>query len=153
LNNNLRSSKVIRYLILVVQVGGLAALVLGVHTMMSVFSGSMPENKDVEIIFEDPVRIPYGLKPRNDGYLEADFSMSISVLTMDGMELASDSEQVSIQPHTQETLELELTMPLAEAHQYLQSGANISWVISVKVTTLYGLISFSDTITTSGGLQ
>jgi hypothetical protein len=141
------------YLILVVQVGSLVALVLGIHTMMTVFSGSIPENQNVEIIFEDPVRIPYDLKPRNDGYLEAQFSVSVRVLTVDGVELASDYALVTIQPHSQENLGLELTMPLSDASQYLHNGSNVSWVISVKVSTLFGLISFSDEIATSGGLQ
>lgn len=151
--DNLRPSKIVGYLILVVQVGSLAALVLGMHTMMSVFSGSIPENQNVEIIFEDPVRIPYDLKPKNDGYLEAEFSVSVSILTIDGIELASDSASVTLLPHTQGNLGLELTMPLSEASQYLQSGSDVSWVISVKVSTLFGLINFSDEIATHGGLQ
>jgi hypothetical protein len=148
----LRRSRIIGILIIIIQVGGLAAFALGVHTLSTVFSASMAENKSVEIKFTDPVVIPYVLTPKNNGYLEAKVRVSITLISGDGKQLATDTAQATIPPHSQKTISLELNMPLSDAQKYLKTGSVVSWVVVFEMSTLFDLINFSDTVTTSGGL-
>jgi len=57
---------------------------------------------------------------------------------------------VTIPPGEQVPLDLELTIPLSTAQMYLGEGSNAEWVLELGITTLYDLVSFSNTITMSG---
>jgi hypothetical protein len=50
-------------------------------------------------------------------------------------------------------IDLELSIPLSIAQQYLQERADVDWVTEVEITTLFDLIRFTNTITMSGGGQ
>ncbi|MCW4051089.1 MAG: hypothetical protein NWE89_15300 [Candidatus Bathyarchaeota archaeon] len=150
----MKSSKLIGLLIIVVQLAGVVALGLGMYTMISVFSTAIPQGEnEIVIQYCDPVIIPFSITPSNPGYLDAELSISMSLIVDGDNEIASDSVIVTIPPQSQVPVNLELSLSQALAEEYLQEGADVDWVIDLQITTLYDLISFSNTITMSGGGQ
>ncbi len=131
--------------------GGFIAFALGMYSMITVFSTALPQGGgEMELEMTDPVIIPIHLTPTNQGYLGAQLSVSISLIG-DGEVLASNSKQIEVPPGTQVPFDLELSLPLSTAEQYLQEGADVVWVTDIDVSSLFDLISFSNTITMPGG--
>jgi hypothetical protein len=147
----LKASKALDIFTTVVQLGGFIAFALGMYSMMTVFSTALPQGgEEMELEMTDPVVIPLHLAPANQGYLGTRLSVSIS-LVGDGEVLASSSKQVEVPPRSQVPVDLELSLPLSTAERYLQEGADVEWVTGIEVSSLYDLISFSNTITMPGG--
>jgi len=150
----LKASKIIGLLITVVQLAGTVAMVLGLYTMVSVFSTVIPQGEGgIELQIGDPVIIPFSITPSNPGYLDAKLSVSISLVVDGDEEIASNAAELTIPERSQIPVDLELSLSQATAAEYLMEGADVAWVIDMHVTTLYDLISFSNTMTMSGGAQ
>ncbi len=148
----MKSSKVLGGLISVVQLASMVVFVLTMQTILGVFATSLPNGEtEIEPQLGDPVVIPFPLNPSNNGYLDATLTVSVSLMVDGGQEIASDSETVNIPPGSSVPVELELSLSQAEAIECLQEGAEVEWLVDFKVTTLYDLISFSNTMTMSGG--
>jgi len=140
-------------IISVVQLGSAVALMLGMHTMLGVFSTALDGGEQgIEIQFTDPVTIPFTLTPVNNGFLEATMEVSMR-MEVDGVEIASDSEVVRIPPGSVVPVELLLSIPQEEAQEYFQEDADLQWSTDISVSTLYDLISFSNHMVIEGGLQ
>ena len=149
----LKFSKIIGLIIAAVQLVSAAALIVGMHTMLGVFASALPgQDQGIEIQFTDPVVIPFTLTPTNEGYLEATIEVSLSMV-VDGEEVASDSAVVAVPPGSMVPVELELTLPLDEAQDYLVEGVDLQWKTEINITTLYDLISFSNKLVIEGGGQ
>jgi hypothetical protein len=147
----LKASKALDIVVTVAQLGGFIAFALGMYSMITVFSTALPQGGgEMELEMTDPVIIPIHLTPTNQGYLGAQLSVSISLIG-DGEVLASNSKQIEVPPGTQVPFDLELSLPLSTAEQYLQEGADVEWVTDIEVSSLFDLISFSNTITMPGG--
>jgi|APSaa5957512622_1039677.scaffolds.fasta_scaffold00279_20 hypothetical protein len=150
----MKASKIIGLLITIVQLTGTVAMVLGMYTMVSVFSTAIPQGEgEIDIQIGDPVVIPFSITPSNPGYLAAELSVSISLVVDGDEEIVSDSAELVIPAMSQVPVDLELSLSQALAEEYLVEGADVAWVIDMRVTTLYDLISFSNTLTMSGGAQ
>ena len=134
------------------QLGSAVALMIGMHTMLGVFSTALGGgDQGIEIQFTDPVTIPFTITPVNNGFLEATMEVSMS-MEVDGVEIASDSEIVLIPPGSVVPVELLLSLPLEEAQEYLQEDTNLQWSTDISVSTLYDLISFSNYMVIEGGM-
>jgi hypothetical protein len=150
----LKASKIIGLLITIVQLAGTVAMVLGMYTMVSVFSTAIPQGEGaIDIQMGDPVVIPFSITPSNPGYLDAKLTVSLSLVVDGVQEIASDSAELVIPAQSQVPVDLELSLSQAIAEEYLVDGADVDWIIDMQVTTLYDLISFSNTMTMSGGGQ
>ncbi len=149
----MKVSKIIGLVIGVVQLVSAVALILGMHTMLGVFATALPGGEQgVEIQFTDPVVIPFELTPSNNGYLEAVMDVSVSLI-VDGNEVASDSASVVVPPGNVVPVELELSLSLEDANEYFQEGVDLQWKTEISVSTLYDLISFSNTMDIEGGME
>ncbi len=148
----MKTSKIIGLIISVVQLGSAVALMLGMHTMLGVFSTALGGEQGIEIQFTDPVTIPFTLTPVNNGFLEATMEVSMR-MEVDGVEIASDSEVVRIPPGGVVPVELLLSIPLEEAQEYFQEDTDLQWSTDISVSTLYDLISFSNHMVIEGGIQ
>jgi len=147
----LKASKALGLIIAVVQLVGTAAFALGVHTMIGVSGSAFPQGEqEIQPQPGDPVVIPLTLHPRNEGFLEAKLTVSLSLVVDGDNFLATDSATVTLPPGSTQAVELELSIPLAQFQQHMGSS-DVSWVADVQVTTLFGLISFSNTMTVTGG--
>jgi len=121
--------------------------------MLGVFATALPGGEQgVEIQFTDPVVIPFELTPSNNGYLEAVMDVSVSLI-VDGNEVASDSASVVVPPGNVVPVELELSLSLEDANEYFQEGVDLQWKTEISVSTLYDLISFSNTMDIEGGME
>ena len=150
----MKASKIIGLLITIVQLTGTVAMVLGMYTMVSVFSTALPQGEGaIELEGADPVIIPFSVNPSNPGYLDAELSLSMSLVVEGDQVVASDSVELIIPAQSQVPVDLELSLSQETAMEYLMEGADVEWVIDMQVTTLYDLISFSNTMTMSGGGQ
>ena len=149
----MKGSKVLGLIISVLQLGSAVALMIGMHTMLGVFSTALGGgDQGIEIQFTDPVTIPFTLTPVNNGFLEATMEVSM-IMEVDGMEIASDSEVVLIPPGGVVQVELLLSIPLEEAQEYFQEESDLQWSTDIRVSTLYDLISFSNHMVIEGGMQ
>jgi len=147
----LKASKFLGLVIAAVQLVGVAALALGVHTMIGVSGSAFSQGgQEIQPQMGDPVVIPLTLHPRNDGFLEARLTVSLSLVVDGDNILATDSATVTLPSGGSEPVELELSVPASQFQQYLGSS-DASWVADIQVTTLFDLISFSNTITVTGG--
>ncbi len=150
----MKASKIIGLIITIVQLTGTVAMVLGMYTMVSVFSTAIPQGDGaIDIQIGDPVIIPFSITPSNPGYLDAKLTISLSLVVDGDQEIASDSAELVIPAQSRVPVDLELSLSQATAEEYLAEGADVEWVIDMQVTTLYDLISFSNTMTMSGGSQ
>ena len=148
----MKYSKVLGLLIAVIQIVSAIALILGMQSMLGVFSTALPsEEQEIEIQKTDPVVIPFNLTPRNNGYLEATMDVSVSMI-VNGTEVANDSRSVIIPAGSFTPVDLELTMPLGDAQDYFERS-DLQFKTDIKVTSLYNLISFSNHMVIEGGAQ
>lgn len=150
----MKTSKIIGLLITIIQLTGTVAMVLGMYTMVSVFSTSIPQGDgEIDIQMGDPIIIPFSIAPSNPGYLDAKLIISLSLVVDGDQEISSDFAELVIPAQSRIPVDLELSLSKAIAEEYLVKGVDVEWVIDMKVTTLYDLISFSNTMTMSGSAQ
>ena len=150
--NVLKASKTLGIVIALAQLVGVAAFVLGMHTMIGVLSTALPTGQqEIRLRMGDPVVIPFNLNPRNEGFLEATLTVSLSLVADGGQVLATDSATVTIPPGGTAPVNLELRMPMSQFQQQMEDPEPLSWVADVRVTSLFDLISFSNTMTVAGG--
>lgn len=150
--NILKASKTLGVVIAVVQLVGVLAFVLGMHTMIGVFGTAFPQGQtEIRPQMGDPVVIPFTLNPRNEGFLEATLTVSLSLVADGGQVLATDSATVTIPAGGTMPVDLELRIPMSQFQQHMNDPELISWVADIKVTSLFDLISFSNTMTVAGG--
>jgi len=149
----LKTSKIIGLLILVVQLVSVVGLIVGMHAVLGVFATALPSGEQgIDIQLSDPVIIPFSLSPTNNGLIEVSMQVRVGML-VNGDEVAYDSATVTILPGSTVPVDLELSIPQADAQDYFQSATNLKWQTDITVTTLYNLISFSDHMTIEGGVQ
>ena len=151
----MKSSKILGIGIMIIQLVSVIGFTAGFHTIFEVYSTAIPggAGEGTEIEMTDPVVIPYTISPRNYGYLEAKLTVTLSLVAEGEEVIATESMEVTIPPGRQVPLGLELTMPLSTAQEYLGEGSNAEWVLGLRITTLYDLVSFSNIITMSVGAQ
>ncbi len=151
MRRGLKASKTLGIIIALVQLVGVVGFILGIHTMVGVFGSVLPSDRqEIRPEMGDPVVIPLTLNPRNDGYLDATLTFSLSLVLEGGQVIASDSATVTVQAGSQVPIVLELRVPASQFQRYLDDPDQVSWVAHVRVTSLYDLISFSDTMTIGG---
>ncbi len=141
--------------IMIIQLVSIVGFTAGFHTIFEVYNTAIPGGAGggTEIEMIDPVIIPYNISPMNRGYLEARLTVTLSLVAEGEEVIATESMEVTIPPGEQVPLDLELTIPLSTAQMYLGEGSNAEWVLELGITTLYDLVSFSNTITMSGVVQ
>jgi hypothetical protein len=149
----LKFSKIIGLILAVTQLASATALILGMHTIIGVFSSAMPsDGQSIDIEYTDPVKIPIVLNPTNNGYLNAKMNISIKLI-VDNIEVASDLETLNVQPGSTTRIELLLTIPLSEAQKYFNTQSDIQFETDISVHTLFDLISFGNKMLIEGGAQ
>jgi hypothetical protein len=146
----MKASRIIGLIIAAIQIASAVALIVGMHTMLGVFTTALPKGEEeIEIQFSDPVVIPFTFSPINNGYLKATMYISFKLIA-DDTEIASDSALIEIPSGSVIPVELELTLPLSEAEMYLREGVDVVWETEISVFTLYDLISFSNKMIIEG---
>jgi len=150
----LKASRILGIGIMIIQLVSIVGFTAGFHTIYEVYNTAIPGGAGggTEIEMTDPVIIPYSISPMNRGYLEARLTVTLSLVEGEEV-IATESMEVTIPPGEQVLLDLELTIPLSTAQMYLGEGSNAEWVLELGITTLYDLVSFSNTITMSGVAQ
>lgn len=150
----MKASRILGIGIMIIQLVSIVGFTAGFHTIYEVYNTAIPGGAGggTEIEMTDPVVIPYRVSPRNHGYLEARLTVTLSLVEGEEV-IATESMEVTIPPGEQVPLDLELTIPLSTAQMYLGEGSNAEWVLELGITTLYDLVSFSNTITMSGVAQ
>lgn len=141
--------------IMIIQLVSGIGFTAGFHTIFEVYNTAIPGGvgEGTQIEMTDPVIIPYRISPKNNGYLEAELTVTLSLVAEGEEVIATESMEVTISPGEQVPLDLELTIPLSTAQEYLGEDSNAEWVLELGITTLYGLVSFSNIITMSGVAQ
>lgn len=150
----MKASRILGIGIMIIQLVSIVGFTAGFHTIYEVYNTAIPGGAGggTEIEMTDPVIIPYSISPMNRGYLEARLTVTLSLVEGEEV-IATESMEVTIPPGEQVLLDLELTIPLSTAQMYLGEGSNAEWVLELGITTLYDLVSFSNTITMSGVAQ
>lgn len=149
----MKFSKIIGALISVVQFASALGIVIGMHSMLGVFSTAMSGGEQsIEIQFTDPVIVPFNLAPRNGGLVDTVLEVRIAMI-VDGVEVTYDSALVSIPAGSSVPVDLELSVPLEDAEEYFQEGTELQWETDISVTSLFDLISFSNHMVMKAGAE
>ena len=148
----MKTSRTLSTIITVIQFVGVAVFLLGIHTMIGVFSTALPSDQQ-EILprMGDPVVIPFTFTPRNEGFLDADLMISISLVGEENQVLATDQATVTISAGSTKVVELELRVSADEFQQHMMDPDQVTLVTSIRIATFFDLIRFSNTMTTTGG--
>jgi hypothetical protein len=148
----MKASKTLGVIITVVQILSFVALVAGMHTIIGILNTTLPTGQQViQPEMGDPVVIPFTFHPRNEGFLEATLTISLSLMAGVDQILATDSAIVTIPPGSTTPVDLELSIPLNQYQNTMSELDLMSWMVDVKVTTLFNLISFRNAMTITGG--
>lgn len=148
----MKASKTLGVIITVVQIVSFFALVTGMHTIIGILNTTLPTGQQViQPQMGDPVVIPFTFHPRNEGFLEATLTVSLSLVAGVDQILATDSAIVTIPAGSITPVDLELRIPLNQYQDTMTDPDLVSWKVDVKVTTLFNLISFRNTMTITGG--
>lgn len=148
----MKASKTLGIIITVVQIASFVALVTGMHTIIVILNTTLPTGQQViQPQMGDPVVIPFTFHPRNEGFIEATLTVSLSLVAGVDQILATDSAIVTIPAGNIAPVDLELRIPLDQFQDTMSAPDLMSWKVDVKVTTLFNLISFRNTMTITGG--
>ncbi|MFH0850183.1 MAG: hypothetical protein V1924_04495 [Candidatus Bathyarchaeota archaeon] len=148
----MKASKTLGVIITVVQIVSFFALVTGMYTIIGILNTTLPTGQQViQPQMGDPVVIPFTFHPRNEGFLEATLTVSLSLVAGVDQILATDSAIVTIPAGSITPVDLELRIPLNQYQDTMTDPDLVSWKVDVKVTTLFNLISFRNTMTITGG--
>lgn len=148
----MKASKTLGVIITVVQIANFVALVTSVYTIIGILNTTLPTGQQViQPQMGDPVVIPFTFHPRNEGFLDATLTVSLSLVAGVDQILATDSAIVTISACNIAPVDLELRIPLDQYQNTMTDPDLISWKVDIKVTTLFNLISFRNTMTITGG--
>ena len=148
----MKASKTLGVIITLVQIVSFVALVTGIYTIIGILNTTLPTGQQViQPQVGDPVVIPFTFHPRNEGFLEATLTVSLSLVAGVDQILATDSAIVTIPAGRITPVDLELRIPLDQYQDTMSDPDLMSWKVDVKVTTLFNLISFRNTMTIPGG--
>ena len=149
----LKNSKIIGFLLGIIQLSTALTLIIGMHTLLGVFTTTLTgESNSIEFEFTDPVIIPLRFTPVNNGFLGATLDVGVGII-VGGVDVVSNSTIVFVAPRSMVTVDLELSIPLEDAREYFQEGTDLQVETYIKVATLNDLISFSNRVIIEGGLQ
>jgi hypothetical protein len=99
----------------------------------------------------DPVIIPLTFAPENNGFLEAELSVSLGIMSNSEI-IASDSERVILNPRSMKQINLELIISSSDAIRLFSEDSDITWITEIETSTLFGLFRLSDKIYVTGGI-
>ena len=156
----MKHSDALGVILTAVEVVTVVAFIMGVYTMLAVFSTTMStsSSQSFELEMSDPVVIPIKLTPKNAGFiladrtvgLESEMKATVKLLDEEKEVVAENSTIVTLPPGSNEEVWLELRIPLEDALIYLGEDANVSWETEIEVRTLFNMISFQNTMQMEG---
>ena len=156
----MKHSDALGVILTAVEVVTVVAFIMGVYTMLAVFSTTMSSSRSqsFELEMSDPVVIPIKLTPKNAGFiladrtvgLESEMKATVKLLDEEKEVVAENSTIVTLPPGSNEEVWLELRIPLEDALIYLGEDANVSWETEIEVRTLFNMISFQNTMQMEG---
>jgi hypothetical protein len=122
-----------------------------IYSFISIFSTVAPVNQEINIDTNEPVIIPLTFAPVNNGFLEADLSVSLDLM-LNSETIAADSGKVILPPRSMEQINLELSISPSDAIRCFSEDSDITWVTVIETSTLFGLFRISDEIYLVGGI-
>lgn len=125
----------------------LAGFALGMQSMFSVIQTGIPGG-DSQIMLDPTKPIVIPITPTNTGLLDASYFVSVEFL-LDGEAVGSDTLELTIPASSQIPTELRIVIPPSA----LEGGPDMDFqvVTRIKVSSLFDLISFDNTLTIQGG--
>lgn len=147
----LELQKLLRFTISFLEILSFVLLFGSIYSFASIFSTAIPVNQEIKIDTSDPVIIPLTFAPENNGLLEADLSLSLSLMSNSEI-IASDSERVILKPRSMKQINLELSIPSSDAISLFSEDSDITWITEIDTSTLFGLFRLSDEIYVTGGI-
>ena len=144
----MKASKVLGGLISIVSIVGVVAFALGIQSMFSVIQTGIPGG-DGQLMLDPTAPIVIPLLPTNTGLLDASLSVSVEFV-LDGETVASDEFSLTIPASSQIPTQLQLVIP-ETALLGATEDTEFQVVTKIKVTSLFDMISFDNTMTIQGG--
>ena len=156
----MKHSDALGVILTAVEVVSVVAFIMGVYTMLGVFSTTMSSSnsQSFELKMSDPVIIPIRLTPQNAGFvlaertvgLESEMKATVKLLDGENEVIAENSTVVILPPGSREEVWLELRIPLEDALVYLGEDSDVSWETEIEVKTLFNMISFQNKMQMEG---
>ncbi|MCJ7574729.1 hypothetical protein MUO93_10800 [Candidatus Bathyarchaeota archaeon] len=152
----LKSSKALGLLLLVIQVAGMLAFVVSVHTIFAVIRSAVPNGGQVIPVEIDEntgmAKLTFTMSPGNGGFIGASLSVQVGIVAPDGQYLAMNSTKLYLDPGSRKNIEMTLKVPVERFNEYA-AGGGTSLEVQTGVRTLQDLVGFSTTIRAKGGGQ
>jgi hypothetical protein len=152
----LKSSKALGILLLVIQVAGMLAFVVSVHTIFAVMRSVMPNGGQVIPVEIDEntgmAKLTFTMSPGNGGFIGASLSVQVGIVAPGDQYLAMNSTKLYLNPGSRKSLEMTLKVPVERFNEYA-AGSGTSLEVQTGVRTLQDLVGFSTTIRAKGGGQ
>ena len=144
----MKASKILGGLISVVSIVGMVAFAMGIQSMFSVIQTGIPGGSG-ELMLDPSAPIIIPLVPTNQGFLDTSLDVSVDFV-LDGEVVASDELSLTIPANSQIPTELELVIPETAL---MDAGPDTDFqvVTRIRVTSLFDMISFDNTMTIQGG--
>lgn len=131
-----------------VSILGMVAFALGIQSMFSVIQTGIPGG-DGQLMLDPSAPITIPLTPTNTGLLDASLSITVDFI-LDGETVASDELSLTIPASSQIPTELQLVIP-ESALVGTGPDTDFQVVTKIRVTSLFDMISFDNTMTIQGG--
>lgn len=151
----MKPSKILALILVIVQVGTVAAFGLSLYTVSTVLANTLSGGGMSFEITQDPATgggvMQVELRPSNPSYLDADLSLEVNLLDSGGDSIAGDSATAHLAAGASETLSLELQVSPSDMERIAQGGMEPSLEITVGLRTLYDLVGVTNTIRMQGG--
>lgn len=152
----MKSSKALGILLLVIQVAGMLAFVVSVHTIFAVMRSVVPNGGQVIPVEIDEntgiAKLTFTMSPGNGGFIGASLSVQVGIVAPGDQYLAMNSTKLYLNPGSRKSLEMTLKVPVERFNEYA-AGSGTSLEVQTGVRTLQDLVGFSTTIRAKGGGQ
>jgi hypothetical protein len=151
----LKTTKIIALLIIIAQIGSLAAFGLSIYTIYGILSSTFTGGLEFKMDIDESTgasSLQVQLEPQNPSYIEADVSLGMSLLDGTGTPVSSGSTSMILAPGSSENITLILEVSREDFERIsLEGKSSLEFFVSLR--TLYNLIGISDTIAIPQGGQ
>jgi hypothetical protein len=151
----MRLSRAFGIIIAISQIASLATFGLSLHTVSAILTNSLGgEGLTFELKVDDNTGggiLELEIEPVNQGFLDANFMMELSLIDSSGITIATDSTSAFLESGSVETLGVSLQISKEEFERISNEWNDSTLNVTVGLRTLFDLVGVSNTVSLKGG--
>jgi hypothetical protein len=148
----LRNSKILGYILVVVNLASFVVFGLTAHTIIGVLSSSSPMGSESPVIIDASTklaRVSFEMQPKNSGFLEAEVTLGVRIVTSETSLEPGEETSFKLAPGESRKVTLTLTVPEEKLRLYSEGKGSLELATGVK--TLYNLARMDYKVRLVGG--